>query len=171
MTELTIQEMEEILYRHETCEVSGDIEATMETVVDNPHYEFPSAGWAADGADAVREHYRRSLPSGEKYQIASKKRVHGAGPNTLFREASVSFDTPEGERLTGQYLAVIEFDPETRKIKSERLYSDSVFDKFQNPHLGPDYGETPGVSPLGAMVAPITREDMMNEARGGATAS
>ena len=59
----------------------------METVVPNPHYEFPTAGWAVDGQEAVREHYRRSLPAGGRSRVASKKRVHGAGPNTLFREA------------------------------------------------------------------------------------
>ncbi|AMT72615.1 hypothetical protein [Mycobacteroides immunogenum] len=55
MAELTIEEMEAILAEHEICELAQDIEATMGTVVPNPHYEFPTAGWAADGQEAVRE--------------------------------------------------------------------------------------------------------------------
>lgn len=165
MTELTLEEMEAILAAHEIAELAQDIDSTMETVVPNPHYEFPTAGWAVDGQEAVREHYRRSLPAGAKYKVASKKRVHGAGPNTLFREASFSFDTDDGQRLTGQYLAVIEFDPVLKKIKSERQYGDSIFDKFLAPHVGLDYGDCPGVTRLNANATPITQEEMMAEVR------
>jgi hypothetical protein len=148
MKQLTTEEMEEILRVHERAEGKGDVEATMATVAPDPYYEFPSFGWEVNGSDAVREHYRRSFPSAVAVNVDSKRRVHGAGPNTLFREAWVSFNTEDGERLTGLYVAVIEFDPETRKIKSERLYTDKIFDQFMAPHLGPEYGEYPGVSPL-----------------------
>jgi hypothetical protein len=165
MTELTLEEMEAILAKHEIAELAQDLEATMETVVPNPHYEFPSAQWAADGQEAVREHYRRSLPDGAKARIASKKRVHGAGPNTLFREAWISFDTKDGKRHTGQYMAVIEFDPVLKKIKSERQYGDSIFELFLGPHMGPDYGDCPGVTRLNENTPPISPEEMMVEVR------
>jgi hypothetical protein len=170
MTELTLEEMEAILAAHEIAELSQDIDSTMETVVPNPHYEFPTAGWAVDGREAVCEHYRRSLPAGGRSRVASKKRVHGVGPNTLFREAWISFDTEEGERLTGQYMAVIEFDPVLKKIKSERQYGDSIFDIFLAPHVGPDYGDCPGVTRLNANATPITPEEMMAEVRRAITA-
>lgn len=163
MTELTLEEMEAILAEHELGELAQDLEATMKTVVPNPLYEFPSAQWSAEGQEAVREHYRRSLPAGAKTMVASKKRVHGAGPNTLFREAWISFDTEDGQRLTGQYVAVIEFDPVLKKIKSERQYGDTIFHVFLAPHVGPDYGDTPGVTRLNATTAPISREDMLVE--------
>jgi hypothetical protein len=164
MADLTLEEMEEILYRHEMAELSKDIEATMATVVANPHYEFPSWGWAADGVEAVREHYRRALADIDRGDPASKMRVHGVGPNTLFREASFSFNRENGERVTGQYLTVIEFDPVERKVKSERQYGDSLFAEYLAPHCGPDYGEIPGVSRLNSNIKPITREDMYAEA-------
>ena len=164
MADLTLREMEDILYQHEICEMNKDIDATMKTVVDSPHYEFPTGGWAADGVDAVREHYRRAFADVDRLDIASQQRVHGAGPNTLFREASFSFNGPDGERLTGQYLVAIEFDPEQRKIKSERQYGDTIFHKFIGPHVGADYGDVPGVTPLNSTTKPISREDMMAEA-------
>ncbi|GHE76116.1 hypothetical protein GCM10017786_01280 [Amycolatopsis deserti] len=164
MADLTLEEMEQILYRHEMAELSKDLDATMATVVANPHYEFPSWGWAADGPEAVREHYRRALADIDRGDPASKMRVHGVGPNTLFREASFSFNREDGERVTGQYLAVIEFDPVEKKVKSERQYGDSVFAEYLAPHCGPDYGEIPGVSRLNSNITPITREDMYAEA-------
>jgi hypothetical protein len=160
--------MEAILYQHEIRELAQDIEATMDTVAPDPFYEFPSAGWRVDGVAGVREHYRRALPHGGRSNIASKKRVHGVGPNTLFREAWISWDAEDGTRLTGQYMAVLEFDPVTRKIKSERQYSDASLDRFLDPHLGADYGRIPGVTRLNANAKPISREDMLAEAQGGA---
>jgi hypothetical protein len=165
MKELTLAEMEDILAQHEISELAQDIEATMTTVAPEPYYEFPTSGWRVDGEEGVREHYRRSLSAGGLQNVASRKRVHGVGPNTLFREAWFSFDGEDGERLTGQYLAVIEFDPETRKIKSERQYSDSIFERFLAPHLGADYGETPGVTRLNANTQPVSRAEMEAEIR------
>lgn len=163
MKELTLEEMEAILHEHEIHELAQDIEATMDTVAPDPYYEFPSAGWRVDGEAGVREHYRRALPHGGTANIASKRRVHGVGPNTLFREAWISWDAEDGTRLTGQYMAVLEFDPVTRKIKSERQYSDRSFDRFLDPHMGEDYGEVPGVTRLNENVKPIAREDMLAE--------
>lgn len=163
MKQLTLEEMEAILHEHEIRELAQDIEGTMATVAPNPYYEFPSAGWRVDGVEGVREHYRRSLPHGATSNIASKKRVHGVGPNTLFREAWISWDAADGTRLTGQYMAVLEFDPETRTIISERQYSDKSFDRFLDPHTGEDYGDTPGVTRLNENVKPISREDMLAE--------
>ncbi|MEZ0364843.1 hypothetical protein ACAG26_14225 [Mycobacterium sp. pUA109] len=166
MTDLTIEEMEAILAAHELAELAQDIDATMETVVAEPFYEFPSAQWRVDGVEAVREHYRRSLPHGAKVRVASKKRVHGVGPNTLFREAWISFDLEDGSRMTGQYLAVIEFDPVEKKILSERQYGDANFYQFIGPHVGPDYGDVPGVTLLNENISPISQEDMMAEVHG-----
>lgn len=163
MKELTLEEMEAILAQHEICELAQDIEGTMKTVAPNPYYEFPTSGWRVDGEEGVREHYRRSLFSGGLQNVASRKRVHGVGPNTLFREAWFSFDGEDGERKTGQYLAVIEFDPETKKIVSERQYSDSIFEQFLAPHLGADYGEVEGVTRLNSNTKPVSREEMEAE--------
>lgn len=164
MAELTLEEMEAILAAHEVAELAQDIDATMETVVPDPFYEFPSAQVRLDGEEAVRDFYGRLLAAGNQGRVASKKRVHGMGPNTLFREAWISFDTESGERVTGQYMAVIEFDPVLRKIKSERQYGDSIFSQlFLDPHVGPEYRDRPGVTRLNENTRPISQEEMMAE--------
>lgn len=165
MKDLTLEEMEAILAEHEIRELAQDIEATMKTVAPDPYYEFPTSGWRVDGEAGVREHYRRALSAGGLQNVASRKRVHGVGPNTLFREAWFSFDNEKGERMTGQYMAVIEFDPATRKIKSERQYSDSIFEQFLAPHLGADYGDIPGVTRLNSNTKPVSRAEMEAEIR------
>ncbi|NMO04178.1 hypothetical protein HH308_23455 [Gordonia sp. TBRC 11910] len=167
MTELSVEEMEAILYEHEIREASQDVEWTMGTVVDDPHYEFPTGQISVDGRDAVAEHYRRALPSGVEQRAASQKRVHGSGPNTLFREATFSFDAADGTRRTGQYVAVIEFDPASKKIVSERQYGDTYFAEFLAPHLGDDYARYPGVSLLNDGLAAVSREQMLEEAEAG----
>lgn len=161
MKELTLREMEAILGAHEHAEVAQDIDATMETVAPKPHYEFPISGWNVDGERGVREYYGRLLADGALRNVASRKRVHGAGPNTLFREAWISFDAEDGTRLTGQYMAVIEFDPDTMSIKSERQYGDSIFGLFLPPIVDSDSG----VTHLNSNTKPVTREEMEAEIR------
>lgn len=161
MKELTLQEMEAILGTHETAELAEDIDATMETVAPDPHYEFPIPGWTVDGDEGVRVYYGKLLVDGAKWNVASRKRAHGTGPNTLFREAWISYDDEKGTRRTGQYMAVIEFDPETRTIKSERHYGDAVFGAFLPAIDACD----PGVSRINANTKPVTREEMLGEIR------
>lgn len=168
MKELTLEEMEAILHEHEIHELTQDIEATMDTVAPGPCYEFTSADRRVDGEAGVREHYRLALPHGGTANIASKRRVHGIGPNTLFREAWISWDAEDGTRLTGECLAVLEFDPVTRKIKSDRQYCDRPFYRFLDPHPGEDYGECPGVTRLNENVKPITREERLAKNAGNA---
>ena len=162
MKNLTIREMDEILLAHEIAELEGDIEATMETVAPNPHYEFPSHGLAADGREAVRQHYLRSLPRAvvNKSNVAAEKRLNNLyGTNALVREAWVSFTKPNGERVTGLYLVVMEFDPELKKITGERLYCDQVFADMLAADLGPDYVSVPGVSRISDTAPIIDRHD------------
>lgn len=163
MKELTFEEMEDILLAHEKAELEEDLEATMATVSPNPHYEFPTFGWAADGTGAVREHYRRVLPNTSKLNIAAEKRVHGAAANTLIREAWVSFNL-DGERLTGMYLVVITFDPDLKLIEGERMYADTNFQKVMARDLGADYGDFPGVSRIEEGAPVIEIHDAFTEA-------
>jgi len=161
MKELSVQEMEEILLEHEIAELEGDIERTMKTVSPNPHYEFPSHGLAADGRGAVREHYNRvlNLEARTKWDVAAEKRIHMFGKNALVREAWVSFTNPDGERVTGIYLVVMEFDPELKLITSERLYCDTVFAEMMSHDVDAEYARFPGVSPISASAPAIKRHD------------
>ncbi|WP_255426194.1 NADP-dependent oxidoreductase [Pseudonocardia sp. C8] len=148
MTDLTLEEMEALLHKHEEYELNYDFDGTISTLTANPHYELPTLGWKIDGREAVTELYRRMLPGGLKQAMWAEKRVHAVGPNTLAREAFVMFNSPDGRRVTGQYMAVIAYDPVDKLIIGERLYMDSAFAESMARELGPDFGDIPGVSKI-----------------------
>jgi hypothetical protein len=143
--ELTLEQMEAVLYLHEKAERSGDLETIMSTVSGDPHYELVSVGWKVDGWDAVEEMYRRMNITGPNITATSTKRVHALAPNTLIREASVYFDH-DGKRTVGQYAVVLSFSG--GKIAGERMYLDPVFAAGLAHVLGDDFGDVPGVSRL-----------------------
>jgi hypothetical protein len=72
--------------------------------------------------------------------------VDAVAKNALVNEAFVSFDNAKGERVTGQYLVVVEFDPELHKVIGERMYMDPVFGQMWVENLGEGFTELPGVS-------------------------
>ncbi|MEZ0364857.1 hypothetical protein ACAG26_14295 [Mycobacterium sp. pUA109] len=159
MAEMTKKEMEEILLAHEKGELEEDLDATMATLVDNPHYELPTLGYAFDGYDAVREAYSRIMPGTRNRNVAAKMRVHAIDSNTLVREAHVSFNASSGERVNGNYIVVMSFDPEQRLISGERMYMDTNFAQMMSENLGPDFADVPGVTKLSDVAPTIDRHD------------
>lgn len=144
--DLSLKEMEDLLLAHEIAELNQDIDATMDTVVANPHYELPPLGLKLDGQEAVRELYKRILPT-QTMDFAARKRVHGIAPNTLIREAYMTFNDPHtGVRHTGLYCVILAFDPVERKITGERQYADSEYAAVWRWQLGDDFEQVPGVS-------------------------
>lgn len=159
MADLTLKEMEEILYAHDMAELTLDLDKTMDTVIANPHYEMVSFGLAVDGADAVREMYSRTLHKMVDSNIAARKRVHAIARNSLTRDAWVSFDTPGGQRVTGIYVNTLSFDPDQKLIAGENTSADPLFHKWLSDALGPDFEELPGVSSLSSSAPIITEHD------------
>ncbi|AIY48003.1 hypothetical protein [Mycolicibacterium fortuitum] len=159
MTEMTKNEMEEILLAHEKGELEEDLDATMATLVANPHYELPTLGYAFDGYDAVREAYSRIMPGTRTRNVAAKMRVHAIDSNTLVREAHVSFNTRSGQRVNGNYIVVMSFDPEQKLISGERMYMDTNFAAMMSENLGPDFADVPGVTKLSDVAPTIDRHD------------
>lgn len=164
MTELTRSEMEPILFAHGMAEMKFDVEETMQTVVANPHYEVAFLGIAIDGWDAVVEMYRRLLAGNRTRDFQIKVRVDTVGKNTLMQEAYVSFLTLAGERVTGVYLSVIEFDPVEKKIIGERIYGDAVWGRLWQENLGADFIDVPGVSSLYDIMPSIGAQDSFGAA-------
>lgn len=146
MKELTQAEMEPVLLAHGMAEMEFDVDKTMLTVVPNPHYEIGALGLAIDGRDAVYEMYRRLLAANRKRDIQAAPRISGAAKNTLMQEAYVSFKNAKGERVTGVYLVLVEFDPERKQIIGERMYGDAVWNQMWAENLGEDFADFPGVS-------------------------
>ena len=155
---LTLEEMEAVLLAHEIAELEQDIDATMATVVPDPHYELSALGWIIDGQDAVREMYRRILPVDHR-DVAAEKRIHAVSENCLLREAVMSFNNLEGERVSGLYLVVLAFDPELKLISGERMYMDPLFAQMMSEQLGPDFGDVPGVSRTADRLPIIAKHD------------
>ncbi|BBZ10046.1 hypothetical protein MBRA_02410 [Mycobacterium branderi] len=155
---LTLKEMEHVLLAHEIAELEQDIDATMATVVPDPHYELSSLGWIIDGEAAVREMYRRILPVDHR-DVAAEKRIHAVAENTLLREAVMSFNDLEGKRVSGLYLVVLAFDPELKLISGERMYMDPLFAQMMSEQLGPDFAEVSGVSRTADRLPIIAKHD------------
>ncbi|GEE01684.1 hypothetical protein nbrc107696_21300 [Gordonia spumicola] len=167
MADLTKKEMEEILLAHEIAELEQDVEATMATLVENPHYELVFFGLQVDGRDAIREVYKRIL--NDAGGVAAEKRVHAVAPNTLIREAHMTFTDDDGERINGLYLVVMSFDPETKKISGERMYQDPNFAGLMAKNLGPDFENLPGVSRIGDSAPTIEVHDAFKYAEAAGT--
>lgn len=157
--ELTKKEMEEILLEHELAELEQDVERTMATLVDSPHYELPTLGFAIRGTDAVRETYRRIMRTVVERDIAAEMRVHAVSANTLIREAVVSMNLADGSRVSGTYNVIMSFDPEQRKITGERMYMDTNFAAYMTEQLGDDFDQVPGVTKLAEVLPNIARHD------------
>lgn len=165
MKELTREEMDAILLAHEIAELEYNVDATMATLVPNPHYEIATLGVAVDGWDAIRRTYQRLIhQAGKERNAQAVARVIGTAKNTLMREAHVSFDDDAGKRVTGLYMVVMEFDPELKKIRGERMYTDTVFGAFLAAVLGEDFPSLPGVSRISEHVPIINKHDAFEAA-------
>lgn len=149
MADLTRYEMEGLMLDHEKAELEYDLDSTMASLVPNPHFEIAFLGLAIDGYDAVRELYRRMINFGAKeWNFQAVARVIAEAKNTLIREAHISFDKPEGGRVTGQYIVVMEFDPQLKKIVGERMYADTVYADLMTGVIGDDLVDVPGITRL-----------------------
>jgi len=153
--ELSIQEMQQILYAHGMAELEFDVDATMATVVPNPHYEIAHLGLAIDGWDAVLEMYKRLIPGNKGRDLQYRQRVDTASTNTLISEAYVSFNDSKGERVNGFYIVAVEFDPVLKKVVGERMYTDEAFGRLYAENLGADFADVPGVTRLADSVPVI----------------
>ena len=160
MKKLTPEEMADLLLEHEIAELEYDIDRTMATLVPNPHFELCFMGLAVDGWDAVREMYSRMLVrGGEARNLQADARIVMMDNNHIVREALISFDDEDGTRRTGLYNVVVEFDPETKKIKGERMYGDLTYGRFMSKIVGDDLAQIPGVSQISASLAVINVHD------------
>lgn len=167
MQELTKSEMEPILFAHGMAEMKFDVEETMQTVVPDPHYEIAFLDLRVDGREAVVEMYRRLLAGNQTRDFRIQVRVDTVGRNTLMQEAYVSFLKLDGERVTGLYLSVVEFDPVRKQIIGERIYGDAVWGQLWRENLGHDFGDVPGVSRISDSLPAIGADETF----GGALAT
>lgn len=147
MVELTRYEMEGLLLEHEKAELELDLDATMATLCPDPHFEIVFLDLQVGGWDAVKEMYRRMLKGGgEARNLQAVARIIADDTNALVREARISWDTDDGNRVTGLYSVTIAYDPETGKILGERMYGDPNYSAMMAKVLGEDFADIPGVT-------------------------
>lgn len=142
---LSWEEAMAVLKAHEKAELDVDYEATIATLADNPVYELPTLGLKFEGAEAVHEFYRRTLPYFAKLDVYADMRVHALSEDghTVAREA-YPYVVVDGKKVQCNYSALIVV--EDGKIKSERLYVDPVFGAYFADSLGEDFEKLPGVT-------------------------
>lgn len=145
-TTLTLEEMEALLAEHEAAEFNLDIDRTMATLIDVPVFELPGLNLRIEGYDAVAEMHRRLLAGGDARNFWAEKITHAIAENSLVREAYIYFDTADGERKTGRYNVVMEFEGD--KIKGERFFMDATYTEVIREVMGEDFLDVPGVFPL-----------------------
>lgn len=122
-----------------------DVDLTMQGLTSDPHYEFVSAGWKADGREAVREALRRLYQSRENEVLSAEQRVLAVAPNTVCRE-SFTVRPIDGSPVTCRSVAVMTFEGDL--LAGERLYTDAKVARVMNEAFGADFGDVPGVSLL-----------------------
>ncbi|MGH0029380.1 MAG: hypothetical protein ACQGVC_06295 [Myxococcota bacterium] len=57
MSEWDVASMVELARRHARLEVSGDLDATLDTLVPHPVYEWQPMGWIMEGRERVARYY------------------------------------------------------------------------------------------------------------------
>lgn len=92
------------------------------------------------------EHEIAELENDVARPAAGRRRNLAVARNMLIREAHVSFDTLDGERVTGSYPVVMEFGPVSKKIAGERMYADPLFAQFITEQIGDGFTDMPGVT-------------------------
>lgn len=140
-TDLTREEMLELIERHEIAEGAADVPATMATLGAETFHEFQPLGITVDNRETVAELYRRSLPS-QKDAVAN-----GSRKNVWFSEDGVLIEyefkvkTPEE---TFDSRVVVAFGFRDRLIYSERVFFNPRHAVIYAASLG-DFASLPGV--------------------------
>lgn len=141
MTGITEKQLE-VIHTHAQAELDNDVEATMVTVCENPHYELITLGLALTTKDAVREFYSRTLPGTAKREITGEMRLEVTGPDTMVSEYFIDL-VIDGETKRTRVLSVIVMEGDL--FKGERVYGDQLFTDIWVEDLGPDFADYPGV--------------------------
>lgn len=144
MTGITEKQLQ-VIHTHAQAEYDNDVEATMVTVCENPHYELVTLGLALTTKDAVREFYSRTLPAGAERKLSGELRVEVSGPDTVIGEYYIDM-VIGGEAKRSRVLSVIVMEGDL--FKGERLYGDQLFTDLWVKDLGPDFASYPGVVAL-----------------------
>jgi len=145
---LTTQEMLDHFNVHAQAEFLRDIETTMATVSDDPHYEWVSLGMELNGQGAVREFYQRFMDNLIPRMKNGGRRMAAFGDNSIWQESIFDLEDDDGALTKHSSLTIARFQTDPIKIIGEHSYGSPGFNDFARRALGEDIWDVPGITPL-----------------------
>lgn len=113
--------------RHASLEAAGDLEGTMDTLIEEPVYEFWPIGLRMTGRERVRRYYRHLIDDFMPSQIGYVMLAETLSGDALCQEYAIEIhgdDGPETHRVIGILFA----DPDRPELLGgERIWGDEAF--------------------------------------------
>jgi len=139
----TSESMREVGVRHATLEAAGDLEATMETLVEVPVYEFWPIGKRMVGREAVRRYYEHLINDFMPIQISYTMIEETISPSALSQEYMIEINGPQGPE-THRVLGVLFAAKDTTGVLGgERIWGS---EQFLRQMIGPIWDELESIS-------------------------
>ncbi len=92
----TAELMQEVGTRHATLEGAGDLDGTMDTLVEHPVYEFWPMGKRMTGRDRVRRYYEHLIEDFMPKQIGYRMIAETVSADALSQEYVIEIEGPNG---------------------------------------------------------------------------
>ena len=155
MSDLSPERMMELLTEHEHCELMGDLDGVMATLVKNPVFELHPQKLRIAGYEAVREMYGNLLPGFDEQfaesreaeqQSTLRSSITAFADSLLVTEVQDEMKLPDGNTTRMRMLVVVYY--QDGKILGQRLFCDNDFAGLINSALGPDFVNLPGVTTI-----------------------
>ena len=125
-------EIRELWKRHSIAEDERDLPGLLATLTDDCTYELPQFGQRWDGHEGATRFYTGLLAAFPDIHFDLTDIV--IGPQGVCEEARVTGThkerwldlEPSGEKLTWRVVIFFPWDPERRKFKGEKVYTDTL---------------------------------------------
>ncbi len=116
------EEIRELWKRHSIAEDNRDLPGLIATLTEDCVYELVQTGERWEGHDGAARFYTELLTSFPDIHFDLTSIV--IGPQGVFEEADVTA-TRDGERLAWKVAILFPWDPDGRKFKGERVWTDA----------------------------------------------
>jgi hypothetical protein len=135
MTDNDRAAMVAVALAHAAAEGEGDIEATMDTLDDDPTYELQPMGVTLRGRVLARRYYEHFFANCQPRITDYKLRSEWAADEGVLQEYTLFIDNPDGTNSRHDIIGVLIFGADG-KLSGERLYaSDDLFQFMFGPFL------------------------------------
>lgn len=131
----------DLVRRHGEAEFSRDLDTTMATVCEHPHYTFSPMGWEIKDRGLLREFYEKMLdfvPHLQPAEDGSLTVAHGPD-HVMMWDRAVQYRWDDGRVSRLNFMVALKRDPETGLVAGEHAYADedtaAVFTKMVGDDL------------------------------------